>query len=497
MKKQQSPPVTMADRLVRYFSPQSYAKRVESRIKSDLMLRQYDAAQNFGQSPIKRNSRSASSEVTNAVAPIRNNVRELMRNAPFAKKGLDVIVNGVVGYGISASISHPVKAKEEQIKTLWKEWSNGLCSIDGKSDFYMLQNRVMSAVASDGEVLVKKLVTDGSVRLQLLESDYLAFSLGKSKSLTLKEGETLINGIVHDHLGRPTGYILYERHPGDGSLKLNTELTPADRVMHVYRQDRPEQNRGVSWFAPVVQSLNMLAELQWTQLVRMKLGASITAVVTSEQSTLPPEFLAAQRQDDWALEPGTIRYINPGEKIEFPSIPNPEGFEGSTKLALREIAAGLGVTYEALSGDLSQVNFSSGRMGDLQFRANVDQWRWHMLIPMFCNPAFEAFKTFCQLKGVDTAGLSVDWVPPARQMINPTEEVSSTSSAIRSGLQTLPNALRELGYDPESHLREVARSNQLLDELGLIFDSDPRRTANQQLQSPDSLQGMKSDQSNK
>lgn len=484
--------LSAADKLVRYFAPVSFNKRVQAKIHSELLLlRQYDAAYVNPQSPIKRNAKSANNELSGAIAPIRNNVRELVRNAPFAKKGLDIIVNGVVGWGIEASISHPDKKREERIKELWKKWSSGACSVDGKTDFYTLQKQVMAAVVGDGESLVREVIIEDSVRLHILESDYLSTNRIKD----IQEGHSYSNGIVIDSYGRPISYNLYDSHPGDGKLTTpSASLVDAAKIDHVFRRDRPGQNRGVSWFAPVVQSLNMLSELQWTQLVRMKLGSAITAVVTSEPSNLAPEILQAQRQEEWALSPGDVKYINPGEKIEFPTIPNTEGYDSATRLSLREIAAGLGVTYEALANDLSTVNFSSGRLGDIQFRSNVDQWRWHMLIPRFCNPAFERFKKYCAIKGVDASLASVEWTPPARQMIDPTSEVSATRDALRSGLQTLPGALRELGLDPESHLNEISKTNALLDQLGLILDSDPRRISNQQLQSPESLAGIKADQ---
>jgi capsid protein len=148
--------LSLLDKVVRYVSPTAFNKRLISRAQAEILARQYDAAQNYSQSPIKKNSKGARTEIGNAIAPIRNNARELIRNTPFAKKGLDVIVNGVVGYGISASITHQDKAKEEKIKALWKDWSQGLCSIDGRTDFYTLQNQVMAAIVSDGEVILKE-----------------------------------------------------------------------------------------------------------------------------------------------------------------------------------------------------------------------------------------------------------------------------------------------------------------------------------------------------
>ncbi len=470
----------LLDRAIGFFSPSALNKRILARQTGIVLTRQYDAAQSFSTSQTRPNNRSANAELRSAISPIRGNVRDLIRNAPFATKAQNVIVNGVVGWGIEAQIKHADPEKQKQINDLWLEWSGGLCSIDGMTDFAGLQNQVMSAIVADGEVILKEIILDGSVRLQVLESDYI-----KSVDQTSKSGERTVSGIVVDQFNRPKAYHLFTHHPGEGAY--TSQVVDAASIIHVFRQDRPGQLRGVSWFAPVLHTVKSLAELQWTQLMRLKLSAAITAVVTSEPSPLTGDLLKEKREEDSAVEPGSRIYLNQGEKIEFPTLPNPEGFEGTAKLSLREIASGMGITYEALSGDLSQVNFSSGRLGDLQFRANVDQWRWHLLVPRFLKPSFERFKKFCALRGVDVTGVSVSWTPPARAMISPVDEVSATTSAIRAGLQTLPQAIRELGFDPDTHLAEVAKSNEMLDKLGLIFDSDPRRTGNQQLQSPESL----------
>lgn len=477
---------TWVDRVYRSLAPVSYTKRLIARQQAEIFHRQYDAAQTFSHSSFNRNSNSANREIRPAIKPIRENARDLIRNAAFAQKGVSAIVTSTVGWGIEASITHYDSRKQEQIRDLWAKWSSGLCSIDG-SDFNSLQSQVMASMVIDGEVVVRELSLDNSIRLQVLESDHI-----NSTAATAPKDFRVVNGVVVDRFNRPQGFHLYKQHPGDGGHE--SELVSASECFLVYRQDRPGQLRGVSWLAPVATSLKMLADLQYTQLVRLKLSAAITGVVTQEPTQLTPEQLLLQREADFELSPGEFKFLNPGESINFPSIPNPEGFQGSIRLALQEISAGLGITYEALSGDLSQVNFSSGRMGALQQRANVEAWRWHTLIPRFLNPSFERFKKFCAINGVDASECSVEWSPPAAQMISPESEVNATKNAIRAGLQTLPGALRELGLNPDKHLKELSDTNKQLDQLGLILDSDPRLTGNGQLQSAENLQSIKSTQ---
>ena len=46
--------------------------------------------------------------------------------------------------------------------------------------------------------------------------------------------------------------------------------------------------------------------------------------------------------------------------------------------------------------------------------------------------------------------------------------------AIRAGLSSRSEAISAYGYDAEDVDREIAADNARADELGLVFDSDPR-----------------------
>jgi capsid protein len=145
---------------------------------------------------------------------------------------------------------------------------------------------------------------------------------------------------------------------------------------------------------------------------------------------------------------------------------------------LRKVAAGLDVPFEVLTGDYSQVNFSSGRMGWIEFQRSLDQWRWEMVVPLLCMPVWEWFAQAVTLgTGIGFSDISAQWTAPRREMIDPSKEIEATKNAIRSGLTTLPEAQRSMGYDPELVLAEYAETNKKLDKLGLVLDSDPRKTA--------------------
>ena len=465
------------ERLYKAIAPESFLSRKKAELTLELLekTRSYEAQKTLPSA--KKKATNVDNNFKDAGDPLRNAARNAYANAPLAKKGVQIISNGVISYGINPQFSHPKEADLVKIDALWKQWSAGELTFDN-SDFASLQHQVMEAVVMDGELLLRKVVIEGTIKFQILEADYICTTKPAEQ---FDEKFTFVNGIVVDEYRRPKFYHLYDQHPVDAKKKT-TKLVPADQIIHVFKKER-QGLRGVTWFYSVIESLNLLNELQYTNLLRQKLGASITAVVTTQSSGLNPELLEKERQQMWELSAGSVQYINPDEKIEFPSIPNPEGFSESMKQALREVAAGLGVTYEALSGDLSLVNFSSGRMGDLQFRANITQWQYTLIIPKLLNPIFENFKLYCQLKGISSAkDLTVQWIVPARQMLDPEKEVKATQAAIRAGLMSYTEALTELGYNANEKIKEIKESNDLLDANNIVLDSDPRRTGNQNLQ---------------
>jgi capsid protein len=61
-------------------------------------------------------------------------------------------------------------------------------------------------------------------------------------------------------------------------------------------------------------------------------------------------------------------------------------------------------------------------------------------------------------------------------MIEPDKEGLAHQRNIRTGITTLPEVLRERGYDPDEVLVELAAHNKQLDKLGIVLDSDPRKT---------------------
>lgn len=71
---------------------------------------------------------------------------------------------------------------------------------------------------------------------------------------------------------------------------------------------------------------------------------------------------------------------------------------------------------------------------------------------------------------------STQWTAPKWESVDPLKDAKAELQQIRSGTLTLPSAIAQNGFDPQSQLKEIAALNKLLDSLKIILDSDPRNT---------------------
>lgn len=444
-----------------------------------LKKRKYEAASKTART---KNWLTPSTDANAAIVDpqlIRNRARDLVRNNPWTAKGISVIVSNTVGTGIRAQWQTNNKRNTQQLQALWKAWAETTqCDAYGRNNFYGIQQTAMRCIVESGECLIRQRPrqnTDGlsvPFQLQLLEPDFLY----EYNDGALANGGYIQRGIEYNAIGQRVAYYVYKSHPGSrnpyahGFSNHHYSRVPANEIIHIFRTDRAGQERGVSWLAPVMIRLRELDIFEDAYLNRQKLANLFAGFISTDD----PDDTEDEFSDMEELLSGALYLMKHGRTINFSTPPKADDYGPFTLSSLRAVAAGLGITHEALTGDLSEVNFSSARMGWQEFGRNIEQWRWQMLIPMLCQGVADWFK---QLSGMPQA--SAEWTAPARMMLDPSRELPPIISAVRAGLTSLPEALRSQGYDPEHVLTEIQQNNELLDRLGLVLDTDPRKTTNQ------------------
>lgn len=465
---------SLLDTLIGWLSPHTALRRARAR----LALRMYEGASKSERlSGWRAASTSAQTEIMPALRTLRDRCRDLRRNNPWAARGVSLIANNVIVYGMACSLTGN-KRRVQRVTPALQAWADTTaCDAEGQNNLAGLQALALAAVVEAGEVLIRRRMrrpSDGlpvPMQLQVIEADYLV----ETKTESLPNGGKILNGIEYDAIGRRVAYWLYRDHPGDGlTPRMRTDMSrvPAEDIAHIYRIDRPGQQRGVPWLAPVMITIRTLDEYEDAQLVRQKIAACFAGTLTTPDAESDVDEAAK-----WAgrmIEPGTINVAPPGTELNFSNPPSAEGYAPYTATQLRRLAAGLGVPYEALTCDLSQVNFSSARMGWQEFARNIESWRWQMLVPQGLDRIGAWFIEAATLAGYDTAGLGMQWTAPSRTLVDPARETQPIIDQVRAGLISPQEAIRERGYDPDTVLADWRAFADKLDELGLVLDIDPR-----------------------
>ena len=493
---------TFLDRAIEIISPRIALNRYKNRSKLGLFndvlsdvrnhQRKYDAA---GKSRHHADwltiNLSPNQEVNAALTWLRDRSRDLGRNNPYARRVFRLMPNNVVGSGI---IPTPTNIRAAQIKSLkiaWKDWAEKLgCDYDQNYNFYGLQWLIVRTVAESGECLIRKVKAGSSykvpLRLQVLEGDYIDTTHHSGQWTSENNGLQYIDyyGIRFNKKGERIGYWIWDQHPSE--FPTQSSIVSADDIIHVYEVERPGQIRGIPIMASVMLRLRDLDDYEFTERIRNKIAACFTVFIQDDSVDNAGETVAPFETEK--IEPGAIERLPPGKTISVAQPPSKDGFSEYVKGNLRGIAAGVGASYENLTGDYSNVNFSSGRMGWLEFAREVEQWQWRIIIPKFCDRAYEWFAEAAQFAGYIPFNISwqVSWTAPRREMIDPLKELQAIKLQLRTGLISWQDVVKQFGYIPDELKEELKMDAAMWDELELKPEGDPRFDTNRP---PDAILG--------
>lgn len=468
--------MNLVDKTIAIFSPKLAFRRENYRQALELK-RSYNAASRSKRNKgWKATGSSANTEIGHAASILRARSRELIRNNSYAKKANKAIVNNTIGTGIRPSTTEKNKSASEKIKNIWVDWAETK-QIDyyGKRNFYSIQKMVMRTIAQSGACIIRFMIErkkDSVIpfTLQVLEPDYI----DTSKDGQMYGSNEIRQGIEFNSKDQKVAYWMFKQHPGDNRIRfeLNSIRISAEEILHIYEEERPGQIHGVPFGASTMLKLRDLDDYEDAELIRQKIAACFTAFVSNSADGKALSESSDNNEVD-RLEPGRVEYLAPGEEVVFGS-PSESQNQDYKKHVLHSIAAGFGVSYEAMTGDLKGVNFSSGRMGWLEFQRQITDWQLELIVPQLCEAVWDKMMDFLVLLGNVRKKSKATWTLPRREMIEPAKEIKALLDQIRNGLISFPDAIQQMGGDPEVVMAEIEKSNELIDKYKLVLDSDPR-----------------------
>ncbi|MGA7887617.1 MAG: phage portal protein [Acidobacteriaceae bacterium] len=450
-------------------------------------------------------SRAADQDLVVDLRRLRSRARVQAINSPTAAKFLGMVRSNVVGHsGVKLTFRVPQLRKSrsgngldektnDQLREAWHEWGKkGSCTVCGRYSLRELEQLFVENAARDGEQIVRKVMVPKSVnpfgfQLQLIDADQLddTYNLLGSAS-----GVQVRMGVEVDQYQKPLAYHIFKGNPYEISYGSASRLrVPADQIIHWFVAHRTGQTRGYPWFAATMAQLNMLDGYFSAELAAARIAASVFASIEDKDkdgaaSEIEGDGLNADGSKALDIGIGTaVDLQGLGVTLNYHTPNHPGGaFDPFVKQSGRLIASGMNVAYHKLFNDLAGINYSSGRLGELEER---DFWMAMQasLVDNVLEPIYDAWLGSALLNGAldlpladrkRFCGPSLKWVPRRWGWIDPLKDVQASTLLVQNGFDTHEKILNSQGFDLEDVYEGLAREQELADELGLALGTDIR-----------------------
>lgn len=383
-----------------------------------------------------------------ARAPARQRAAAMHVNAPYGARAIEAWVSALAGKGWQARSQHP----EVSVRVWLGDAFEGLV--------LPVLPTLVRALVRDGEALARLTINaDGDLRLRLLPAEQLDASLTQD----LSGGRRIVSGVEFDADDQIVAYHVLPEAPGLSGGYAPPHRLPARDVLHIFDPLFPGQVRGLSWLAPVMLRMRDRDEASDAMLMQLKVSSLMTGFIRDTEGGTAGFGEGADGAINVSLEPGAMRVLPPGADVTF-STPG-QGLAQAMEFMRaqdREIAAGLGLTFEMLTGDLGEANYSSARVGLLEFRRRAEMLQKLLIEGQFLRPLWRRWIEAQALAGTIPADqiadyLLVRFVAPGWQWVDPKNEVEAEVAAINAGLKSREEVVAGRGRDIDDLDAERAR----------------------------------------
>lgn len=422
-------------------------KRALRKIGHARFRRSYDAAGGSGRWPTSAHLRAPASQAHAAARLVSARIGYLVENSPALRAVENAYTSNLAGDG--PSLHHPDTAIVAGWNRFWH-----LADAEGVSDLAGLLRRAVQSWVRTGEAFFILDTTDvGALALRLVSPE----QIDRDRNEDLGDGGMIVQGIEIDAFGRRVAYWVLPTPP-DGPFPMAgpSARIPAVDVVHIYDPRHPGQMRGVSPLTSIATRAVELDQLEDAILTKARVTALFAGFVRDPSGDAG---FSRGSEESLSLEPGVIRVIPADSEVTFTPHGDASAQPELARYMMRTLAAGAGVPYELVSGDLSQVNYSSARLGLMEFRRRMKALQKSLLEHQALRPIFRRWA----LQEILAGRLEADpeklpepvFMWPGWDPINPKDEVEADIAAIGARLKSRSEVIAARGRDPEEVRSEI------------------------------------------
>lgn len=453
---------------------------------------------------------------------LRQRGRMLYMASPIASAAVNTTRTKVVGAGLRMrpAVDRAVLGLSDTAITDWQKkteaewrlWAERCenCDALGMNNFSELQQIAVKSWLMSGDIFAlfqrreKTAQNPYTLRLQLVEADRVCTpTMGKgvfSPFMTegiAENGNKIHDGVEVDTFGRVTAYHICSAYPGQiyaadptwTRVEARGARTGIPNILHVMDAERPDQYRGVTFIAPVIEMLLQLRRYTEAELMAALVQTYLTAWITTETGDnfdfnevgageiagVPgdqPDNIS-QSPNEYEMGPGTVNYLAPGENVTLgnPNIPT-AGFESFVKTLCRMTGASFELPYDVL---IKEFNSSySAAKGALEEAWEMFKMRRAWFVADFCQPVYEAWLSEAVATGrIKAPGFFTDpairaawcgarWDGPAQTHLDPVKEANANILLVDRGWKTNEQVTREFyGGSFEDNAEQIAHEREI------------------------------------
>lgn len=418
---------------------------------------------------------------------VANRVRQLVRDMPWMDGAIDAATDYKIGEGfnfkpaVTDEQGKMIREVNMKIKDAFLFWCEK-AGANNRDTFGDLQRLAVRQMIECGEVLYIHRIRNRKYSILTLEPDCIDSSMDGTNTDQGVEYDPETNEFNRYHLVNSLSNL----EKADKQFAVN-----AENVIHLYRQLRPWQRRGIS---PLVQTILIAGDLDEFlsgEMSAQQMASRWLAFITD------PNADSVNAEISTVLENLTIETLPAGKAIQLaPGAERPTlGLETFQKIFLRVLSVILRVPYSAIASDYQQLNYNTLR----EIRNNTIHRlkpEWAYLTNHFHNPIYRRWMDYAVLSGdLDLPGYFTPggqrryqrcfWMPPGIESVDVLRDIKGVVTAADRGMYDPQDWIMSQGEDPEEVLSGIKEFQDLVKQFGIELSGQKEDTNIQEKTSED------------
>lgn len=319
-------------------------------------------------------------------------------------------------------------------------------------------------------------------------------------SLIAINGNMIYDGVETDKNGKIVAYHIRNTYPFEQTTKETKwvrvvaygEETGLPNVLHIMQAERPEQYRGVTYLAQVIEPLLQLRRYTDSELTAAVVESFFTAFIKTESdpsafpfnevgdgevqdgTTGESEQGISTDENEYEMGPGQINVMKPGEDVVFGDPKRPAGgFDAFVQAICKQVGAALEIPADLLLKAFN-ASYSASRAALLEAWKAFKMWR-EWFVDDFCRPLYEVWLSEAVARGrilapgfffdpaIRAAWLGSEWIGPSQGQLDPVKEIQAEALACENGFSTREQSTVKLnGGSYEGNVEQLADENAQL-----------------------------------